>query len=78
MDEATSSLDGITELEITEMLESLKGQATVITIAHRLATVRKADRIVYMEMGKIKAVGTFQEVRSQIPNFELQASLMGL
>ena len=78
LDEATSSLDGITELEITEMLESLKGQATVITIAHRLATVRKADRIVYMEMGKIKAVGTFQEVRSQIPNFELQASLMGL
>jgi ABC-type multidrug transport system fused ATPase/permease subunit len=47
-------------------------------IAHRLSTVRNADRVIYMEAGKILADGTFQEVREKIPNFDSQAALMGL
>jgi ABC-type multidrug transport system fused ATPase/permease subunit len=77
-DEATSSLDGQTEAEITSSINSLKGFTTVLIIAHRLSTVRNADVIIYMENGKIAAQGTFEEVRSQVPNFEAQAQLAGM
>ncbi len=78
LDEATSSLDAITEFDITEAVNSMHGEVTVLTIAHRLATVRKSDQVIYMENGKILASGTFNEIRSQIPNFDEQAKLMGL
>jgi ABC-type multidrug transport system fused ATPase/permease subunit len=78
LDEATSSLDGETEANITSALMSLKGEVTVILIAHRLATVRDADIVIYMENGTIIAQGTFEEVRNIVPNFDTQASLMGL
>jgi ABC-type multidrug transport system fused ATPase/permease subunit len=42
------------------------------------ATVRQVDQIIYMEKGQIKAVGSFEEVRRLVPNFDTQASLMGL
>ncbi len=47
-------------------------------IAHRLSSVRFVDKVVYMEDGEIKALGDFNSVRRLIPNFEKQASLMGL
>jgi ABC-type multidrug transport system fused ATPase/permease subunit len=47
-------------------------------IAHRLSTVSNADVVVYMENGKIKASGTLSEVRAIVPDFDLQAKLMGL
>jgi len=47
-------------------------------IAHRLSTVSNADVIVYMENGEIKSFGTLSEVRSAVPDFEVQAKLMGL
>lgn len=78
LDEATSSLDGQTETDVSDSLGGLKGAATVILVAHRLSTVRNADQVVYMENGKILARGTFSEVRSLIPNFDNQAKLMGL
>jgi ABC-type multidrug transport system fused ATPase/permease subunit len=78
LDEATSSLDGQTESEISDAIQGLKGKVTLILIAHRLSTVRKADRIVYLESGRIIAQGTFDEVRSAVPNFNIQAQLMGL
>ena len=77
-DEATSALDGLTEQDITESLMALKGQVTIIMIAHRLSSIRNADKVVYVEQGKILAIGTFDEVRAAIPNFELQAVAMGL
>ena len=77
-DEATSALDGETESLIADSIHSLKGSVTVIMIAHRLSTVREADLVVYMESGEIKATGTFEEVRSTVPNFDKQARLMGL
>jgi ABC-type multidrug transport system fused ATPase/permease subunit len=78
LDEATSSLDGQTESDISEAIFSLRGNVTVLLIAHRLSTVRNADRVIYMEAGKILADGTFEEVRGKIPNFDSQAALMGL
>ena len=78
LDEATSSLDGQTESEISEAIQRLKGKVTLILIAHRLSTVMKADRIVYLEAGQIRAQGRFEEVRKAVPDFDKQAKLMGL
>jgi len=78
LDEATSSLDGQTESDISDAIHSLKGSVTVIMIAHRLSTVRNADTVIYMDQGKILAQGTFEEVRNSIPDFDNQARLMGL
>lgn len=77
-DEATSALDGITEQDITDSLMALKGEVTILMIAHRLSSIRKADKVVYVEKGKIIAVGTFDEVRNKVSNFDLQAIAMGL
>jgi ABC-type bacteriocin/lantibiotic exporter with double-glycine peptidase domain len=78
MDEATSALDASTEDEITKTLLELKQEITLITIAHRLSTVREADRVFYLDKGRIEAEGTFEQVRSKVPNFDKQANLMGL
>jgi ABC-type multidrug transport system fused ATPase/permease subunit len=78
LDEATSSLDGETELGITEALEYLRGETTIVMIAHRLSTIQNADMVVYMADGKIKANGNFQSVRELIPEFEKQAKNLGL
>ncbi len=78
LDEATSSLDGKTELGVSDAIVGLRGTITTVLIAHRLATVLKADRLAYLENGKIVAVGSFDQVKSQIPEFAYQASLMGL
>ena len=78
LDEATSALDGQTEFDISEAIFSLRGKVTILLIAHRLSTVKHADKIVYMEQGKILAIGTFNEVRNQISNFDKQAELMEL
>ena len=78
LDEATSSLDGQTESDISGAIQNLRGNVTVVMIAHRLSTVRNADKVVYMKDGTILAVGTFEEVRGQVPDFDSQASLMGL
>ena len=78
LDEATSSLDGVTESEISESLRGLKGQVTLIVIAHRLSTVVNADRIYFMEKGVVKGVGTFEELKRNHPEFLTQAELMGL
>jgi ABC-type multidrug transport system fused ATPase/permease subunit len=78
MDESTSALDGQTELELGRALSQLAGNVTTIVVAHRLSTVRSANIVVYLEQGKIIAVGSFEEVRNQVPNFDKQAKLMGL
>jgi ABC-type multidrug transport system fused ATPase/permease subunit len=78
LDEATSALDGETEANVSAAIRSLKGDVTVILIAHRLSTVREADQVVYLESGKIVSIGSFDEVRTAVPNFDRQASLMGL
>jgi ABC-type multidrug transport system fused ATPase/permease subunit len=78
LDEATSSLDGEVEAAISSAINELKGSVTVIMIAHRLSTVRELDKVVYVENGKILAQGTFEQVRTNVKNFDKQATLMGL
>lgn len=78
LDEATSSLDGQTESDISEAIRSLHGQVTVVLIAHRLSTVRTADQVLYLEGGKIISKGTFSEVRNAVPDFDTQAELSGM
>lgn len=78
LDEATSSLDGLTESEISESLRKLKGDVTLIVIAHRLSTVVDADRIYFLDSGVVRAVGTFDELKTISPEFRVQAELMGL
>lgn len=78
LDEATSSLDGQTESELSKAIYSLRGEVTVILIAHRLSTVRNSDKVVYIEGGEIRTIGSFEEVKSRVPNFQIQAALMGL
>jgi ATP-binding cassette, subfamily B, bacterial PglK len=62
MDEATSALDGITEEAVIEALRTLAGEKTVITIAHRLTTVKDCDIIYHMENGRIVNHGTYDEL----------------
>ena len=78
LDEATSSLDGETEANISDAIHALRGSTTVVIIAHRLSTVRNADIVVYLSEGKIVTMGTFDEVRLAVPDFDRQARLMGL
>lgn len=78
LDEATSALDSETERLITETLDSLAGDVTLIIIAHRLATVRHCDQVIYLADGQIAGSGTFSEVRAQVPDFDRQAELLGL
>lgn len=77
LDEATSALDGIIENEVSEAINNLRNGITIVLIAHRLSTVRMADRIIYMEKGRIRAIGTFSELREVVPDFDKQAKLSG-
>lgn len=78
LDEATSSLDGETEASISEAIDAMRGSTTVVIIAHRLSTVRNADKVVYLSDGKVLATGSFEEVRKAVPDFDHQAKIMGL
>lgn len=78
LDEATSSLDAETEKLIADKLADRDSGVTLITIAHRLSTVRAADFVIYIEEGKIISTGSFSEVRHSVPDFDYQANLMGL
>ena len=62
LDEATSSLDAESERQVAAALERLERGRTTLVIAHRLATVRNADRIIVMDGGRIHAMGTHQSL----------------
>ena len=78
LDEATSALDAETEQAIAQTLRELEGAVTTVTIAHRLATIKHCDLVVYLEDGRVQAQGSFREVRSKAPQFDKQAKLLGL
>lgn len=70
LDEATSNLDQGTERRIVETLAALPGGTTMIVVTHRMASVRRCDRILYLDAGVIRAEGTFDELRASVPEFE--------
>ncbi|MTA95584.1 MAG: ATP-binding cassette domain-containing protein [Actinobacteria bacterium] len=65
LDEATSSLDLESERFIQETLETLSGEITLIVVAHRLSTVRAADRIYFLDSGVVSESGTHEELMKQ-------------
>ncbi|MEB3334771.1 MAG: ABC transporter ATP-binding protein [Cyanobacteriota bacterium] len=75
LDEATSALDNRTENEVIEALELVGRRCTTVVIAHRLSTVKRCDRIYEFEGGRIKAFGTFEELRHLSESFRELASL---
>jgi ATP-binding cassette subfamily B protein len=75
LDEATSALDNRTENEVIEALELVGRRCTTVVIAHRLSTVKRCDRIYEFDGGRIKAYGTFEELRHLSESFRDLASL---
>lgn len=78
LDEATSSLDAEVEAAFTQTIQALKGRVTVVMIAHRLSTVLLADNLYFLKDGRLMGSGTFNELKSKVPDFARQASIMGL
>ncbi|KPP95366.1 ABC transporter ATP-binding protein [Erythrobacter sp. HL-111] len=72
-DEATSALDNLTEREVMSSIEALPGDKTVMIIAHRLSTVRRSDRIIMLERGKVLGMGSWDELHSTSEAFRALA-----
>ncbi len=62
LDEATSALDAISEREVSGALDSMSSERTTFIVAHKLATVRKADRIIVLKNGRVVEQGTYEEL----------------
>lgn len=69
-DEATSALDNETQEKIQHAIENMKNEYTILIIAHRLSTIIHADRILYLEDGKIIAQGTHHELLKNCPSYQ--------
>lgn len=78
LDEATSALDAETESEISKVLLDLRGSTTIVVVAHRLSTIKKADRIYVLDAGKQVASGTFNQLRKSSDLVKRYIRLMSL
>jgi putative ABC transport system ATP-binding protein len=76
MDEATSSLDPVSENHIKTAIGKLRGEITQIIIAHRLSTIEDADKIIYIEKGQKVAEGTKDELLISCPGFRLMWQML--
>ena len=70
LDEATSSLDLKTEEEICNVLNSLKGEKTIIAIAHRLSSIKSADKIIFMKEAQVVDIASYNELISHNKDFQ--------
>ena len=78
LDEATSSLDSETEKAIQESIEALQGNYTLLIVAHRLSTIKNADRIVFMDKGKIIDIDSFDNLIRKQDRFRKMVELQEL
>ena len=78
LDEATSSLDAISENAIKMAIDNISGNKTIIVIAHRLSTVKNADRILFLEKGKLENEGTHKELMRTNKKYKKLAELQFL
>lgn len=78
LDEATSALDSETERNIQGNIEALKGQYTVLIVAHRLSTIKNADSIIIMNKGEIVEAGSFNDLLKSSSNFGKMVELQEL
>jgi ABC-type multidrug transport system fused ATPase/permease subunit len=78
LDEATSAMDGELELNIGEAIQEMRGEVTIVMIAHRLSTIRSCDVIFHLSNGVVTGKGKFEELKTLVPEFNRQATLMGL
>lgn len=69
LDEATANIDSHTESQIQKSIETIRGEKTIINVAHRLSTVQKANRILVLSYGKIVEDGTFEELMQHKGDF---------
>jgi ABC-type multidrug transport system fused ATPase/permease subunit len=75
LDEATSALDSTLESEVTQSLDLITSDTTVIFVAHRLSTIQHLDQILYIESGTLTGQGTFSELRKSHKKFAQQIEL---
>lgn len=73
-DEGTSALDNATEAHLMSAVEGLRGERTIILVAHRLSTVRNCDRVVFVEHGRVTGVGSYDELAREHAAFRAMAS----
>lgn len=78
LDEATSSLDSETEKVIQESIDALQGSYTILIVAHRLSTIKNADRIVFMDKGKIIDIDSFENLMEKQQRFKRMVELQEL
>jgi ABC-type multidrug transport system fused ATPase/permease subunit len=76
LDEATSSVDLMTEADITAAINRLHGRKTLIVIAHRLSTIRECDRIVFLNHGRVVASGKYDELIDKNSDFAAMVQQM--
>ncbi len=75
-DEATSSLDNTTEAEVMDAINNLSGKVTLILIAHRLTTIRSADKIYEIRNGCVNESGTYEELVKKSNSFQAMAKVI--
>ncbi len=78
LDEATSALDSKTEKSIQQNIDNLKGKYTILVVAHRLSTIKDADKIIFFKEGRIENMGTYEELLSMSPTFKKMIELQDL
>jgi ABC-type bacteriocin/lantibiotic exporter with double-glycine peptidase domain len=78
LDEATSALDSFSENEIIALLNGLRSKVTLVIVAHRLSTIKNANKIIYLDLNGNSTLGTFDELIKKVPDFKEQAEILGI
>lgn len=78
LDEATSSLDSVTEKEIVELLETFRGDITLLIVTHRLSSIRNANQVIFISEDSQIKVGSFEDLKKTSKSFREQSLSLGI